>query len=352
MKRIFFIILGLLTAVSGFSQANLQPAATVNLTKTEQITVGQLRIEVERMETAASEAEGAARRLTVPERRQVLDVMINEKLVLQAAERDRVTISENEVNQQIQQLRGALAQQVGRQPTDTEFAQAIRSESGLDVPTFREQLRKQMIVQKYLMSKKGDLINSIKIPTDAEILAEYNIRRSELVRPETIRVSMIMVPFGDGAAARTNAKALADRLKREIGSDPSKFDEVAQRSVTPNSGFQAGDAGYLPRNAEARQLLGQTFIDTAFSLRQGQVSNVIEGLQGFQIIKVTENYAIKQLELTDIMQLGTRITVRDYIGQFLLTQRQQTILTQASEELLKELRTNRSFQVFEDRLNW
>ena len=346
MKRIFIVILGLLTAVSGFSQSNMQPAATVNLIRTEQITVGQLRIEVERMETAAS------RPLTQPERLQVLDVMINERLVMQAAERDRISITENEVNQQIQQLRGALAQQLGRQPTDAEFAQAVRNESGLDVATFREQLRRQMIVQKYLMAKKGDLINSITRPTDAEIQTEYNLLRSELVRPETIRFSMIQVAFGPDASSRASARTLADRLKREIGTDPSKFDEVMTRSVAPNSGFQAGDAGYIPRNQEARQVLGQNFIDTAFSLRQGQVSNVIEGEQGFQIIKVTENYAVKNLEMDDIVQLGTRITVREYIGQMLLTQRQQTVLAQASQELVSELRTNRSFQVIENNIRW
>jgi len=346
MKRIFLVILGLLTAVLGFSQSNMQPAATVNLIRTEQITVGQLRTEVERMETAAS------RTLTQPERLQVLDVMINERLVMQAAERDRISITENELNQQIQQLRGVMAQQLGRQPTDAEFAQAVRNESGLDIATFREQLRRQMIVQKYLVTKKGDLINSITNPTDAEIHTEYNLLRSELVRPETIRFSMIQVAYGPDAASRSSARTLADRLKREIGTDPSKFDEVMARSVAPNSGFQAGDAGYIPRNQEARQVLGQSFIDAAFSLRQGQVSNVIEGEQGFQIIKVTENYSVRQLELTDIVQLGTRITVRDYIGQLMLTQRQQAILAQASQEIVSELRTNRSFQIIENNIRW
>jgi parvulin-like peptidyl-prolyl isomerase len=93
-------------------------------------------------------------------------------------------------------------------------------------------------------------------------------------------------------------------------------------------------------------------MDTAFSLRQGQVSRVIEGVQGFQIIKVTENYAVRNLELTDILQLGTRITVRDYIGQHLLNQRQQAILAQASQELITELRAGRSFQVFDNNIRW
>jgi parvulin-like peptidyl-prolyl isomerase len=346
MKRILFVFLCLLTAVLGFSQTQLQPAATINLIRTEAITVGQLRTEVTRME------QSSRRTLTQAERLQVLDVIINERLVLQAAERDRVIITENEVNQQIQQLRATLAQRLGRQPTDAEFAQAVMNESGLDVNTFRDNLRRQLIVQKYLMTRKGDLINSIRRPTEEEIATEYSLLRGDLVRPETIRFTMIQVPYGSDAASRTRARTLADSLVREINADPSKFDEVLARSVAPNSGYQAGDAGYLPRNQEARQVVGLEFMNVAFGLRQGQVSGLIEGIQGFQIIKVTENYAVRSLELDDIIQLGTRVTVREYIGQLLLNQRQQTILAQASQELVSELRTGRTFQIFENNINW
>jgi parvulin-like peptidyl-prolyl isomerase len=346
MKKTLFLLLGLFTALPCFSQSNLQTVATVNLTKTEAITVGQLRTEVQRREKASGKT------LTKAERLQMLDIMINERLVLQAAERDRIMVSESEINQQIDQLKNVLAQQLGRKPTDAEYAQAVMNESGLDVNAFKEQVRRQLIVQKYMLAKKGDLINSIKVPTEQEIQNEYTLLKGELVRPETIRCIIIQVAYGPDAAARAKAKTLAESLVREINNDPSKFDEVAQRSVAPNSGYQAGDAGYIPRNQEARNLVGQTFIDTAFSLKQGQVSRLVEGQQGFQIIKVTENYASKQLELGDILQLGTRITVRDYIGQGLLNQRQQAILNQASEEIVKDLRTSRTFSINENNVNW
>jgi parvulin-like peptidyl-prolyl isomerase len=347
MKRaVFFTVLCFLAVVSVFAQADLQPAATVNLIRTEPITVRQLRVEVTRLETANGRA------LTQAERLQVLDLMINERLALQAAERDRIIVTENEVNQQMQQLRGGMAQQLGRQPTEAEFAQAVMNESGLDVPTFRENLRKQMIVQKFLMARKGDLINSVRAPTEEEITAEYNLLRSSLVRPETIRFSMIQVPYGPDAASRTRARELANRLFQEIGSNPSKFDEVAARSIAPNSGYEAGDAGFLPRNPEARNVVGQEFMNIAFSLRQGDVSRLIEGIQGFQIIKVTENYGESSLGLDDIFQLGTRITVRAYIGQSLLSQRQQAILAQASQEIVIELRAGRAFQIYENNVNW
>jgi hypothetical protein len=44
--------------------------------------------------------------------------------------------------------------------------------------------------------------------------------------------------------------------------------------------------------------------------------------------------------------------VRDYIGNGLLQERQQAVLTQASEELITELRAGKTFQVFEQNLAW
>jgi parvulin-like peptidyl-prolyl isomerase len=347
MKRVLSVILlGMLLGVMGFAQSDLQPVVIVRLTKSEPITVKQYRTEVERME------KQAGRPLDAAERRQVLDVMINERLAIQAAERDKITVSDNEISQQIQQLRASMVQQVGRQPTDAEFATAVRNETGLEIPAFREQLRRQLITQKYLLSKKQNLFNSITPPTDTEIMNTYTLAKTNFIRPETVRFSMIQVPFGADTAAKAKAKELADRLIREIGSNPAKFDEAVIRGQTPNSGYQAGDGGYLPRNLDAQQVVGPDFINTAFGLKQGEVSKLIEGPRGYQIIKVTETYEQKSLELDDVFQLGTRITVRSYIGNALLQERQQAVLERATQELVTELRIGNPFQIFENNLKW
>jgi parvulin-like peptidyl-prolyl isomerase len=345
MKRLFLTaLLCALGGLAAFAQSDLQPAAIVNLIKSEPITVKQLRTEVERME------KGSGRPLSAEERRQVLDVMINEKLAVQAAERDKITIAENEINQQLQQLRANLVQVIGRQPTDAEFATAVRNETGLEVPAFREQLRKQLIINKYLQSKKQNVFESLKEPTEEEIVEFYNNSKADFVRPQTVRISMIQVNYD--AATKAKSKELADRLFREIGSSLAKFDEVSLRSQAPNSGYQAGDGGYLPRNMEAQQKMGADFINTAFNLKQGEVSKLIESPYAYHIIKITETHEMKNLVLDDIFQPGTRFTVRDYIGNLLLQRRQQEILAQASQELITELRAGKTFQVFEKNLVW
>jgi len=347
MKRaVIFIFLIALTAVSGFSQSDLQTIAVVNLIRTEPITVKQLRSQVEITEKATKA------KLNPEQRMQVLDVMINERLVVQAAERDKIVVSDNEVNMEIQQLRNALVQQTGRQLTDAEFTQFIKNQTNMEPQAYKDYTRRQLIGNKYLMAKKGDLINSVKSPTDQEIQAEYNVSRSDLFRPEIVRISLIQVPYGADAAARTKARDLANSLVKEIGANPSKFDEISVRGGAPNSGYQTHNGVYLPRTQDARARMGDKFMDAAFSLRQGQVSSLIEGNDGFWIIKVTENHSEKILGLDDVVEPGSNVTVREAIRRKLLSQRQEAIVLQASQEIVNELRAGRDFKIQNNLLNW
>jgi len=364
MKRycILFLLV-ICTGMAAIAQVDLQPVALVNLTRSEPITVKQLKTKLEEIlwQTMAqglnrvpTQAELAreVQNSTVEQRRQVLEALINERLAIQAAERDRITVTENEINQHITQLRTQMSQAIGRQPTEAELNQAIKNETGQDLPAFRDTLRRQTIVQKYLLSKKQDLLSSIKSPTETEITNFYNLAKAQFVRPDTIRFSMIQVPYGPDNTSKSRAKELVDRLNREISSNPSRFDEAVIRGQAPNSGYQAGDGGYVPRNLVAQQRAGEDFVNTAFSLRQGEVSRVIEGIPGYQIIKITETLPQKALDLDEIAEPGSRVTVRQFIANNLMQQRQQEILNRAQQELITELRAGNPFRIMENNLNW
>ncbi|GHV70063.1 peptidylprolyl isomerase [Spirochaetia bacterium] len=348
MKRFLSVfILGMVIFSPVFAQSDLQPAAIVRLLKSEPITVKQLRTEVEKLEKASG------RTLTPDQRWEVLDAMVNEKLVFQAAERDKITVAENEINSQIQDLRNQLSAMLqGRQPTEAEFASAVRSQFGVDVPALREEIRRRILIQKYLQFKKSAVLNAVTRPTEADIQNVFELRKSQFVRPDTVRFQMIQVANGGDAASRTKAKELADRLAREIGGNPAKFDEKVTESLKPNSGYQGGDGGYLPRNPEAQQLVGEDFIKTAFSLKQGEVSKVLESPRGFHIIKVTETHSMKPLTLDDQFQLGNSMTVRAYITNALLQERQAAVYQKATTELFTELRQGNPFQLFKDNVKW
>ncbi|MDR2793240.1 MAG: SurA N-terminal domain-containing protein [Treponema sp.] len=147
-RFLMFLVFCVLIAGAGFAQYNGKAVvATIQYNTTEPVTAEQLRTQIEILEKQAGKTA------TVQERQQVLDGIIDQKLVIQAATREKITISETEINQQMQVIRQQMAQSAGRQPTDAEFAAAIKQQTGMDMNVYRDQMRQQMLINKYMTQK-------------------------------------------------------------------------------------------------------------------------------------------------------------------------------------------------------
>jgi parvulin-like peptidyl-prolyl isomerase len=445
MKRVLNLLF-LCVIITGlcFAQSDLQPAAIIRLTKSEPITVKQFRNEVERVEKvtirsrlsqrlgrqprdeefAAAVKEQLGKVLSVAERRQVLDEMIDERMVLQeavgnagvivndaevnrqlqqlgasvglqitderfaeavvkqyalelpafreqvrnqliiqkyiadkyivqAAEKARITTGNAEIDKELQQLRNELASSLGHPPTNDEFTQIIRQRMGMDINTLREQLKKQLTMQKYLLSLVGGP------PSENEITDYYNINKVSYQQPDTISFNWIQVLPGNSAAERTSARQKADSLAKEIGSSASKFNEKYIQGQTPNAGYNTGTKRYIPLNSPdpriAQQIqreYGMDFINAALKLKKDDISGLLETPQGFLIIKIAEKEDAKSLGLTDVIQLGTAVTVRDLIYNNLLQVRITEATQKVTKNITSELRARGTVQLVETNLTW
>ena len=85
-----FIVVSL--SIGAFAQTNLQPIAEVKFSGRAPITLGQLKSRVSVLE------KEIGRKTTFEERKQVLDSLIDERLIVQAAEKDGIKIMDSEVN--------------------------------------------------------------------------------------------------------------------------------------------------------------------------------------------------------------------------------------------------------------
>ncbi|MHB9295435.1 SurA N-terminal domain-containing protein [Pillotina sp. SPG140] len=303
------------SSVSAIVDDALKPVALVHVSdKSEVITVGSLQNEVER--------------------RAGISTLSDIKLLAKVAEQDASLAST--VDQQLAQARSSIAQQLGRGPTEAEFDQAVRANTGMTVRAYRD----QVLAQLYLQNRAQTQLQAIQEYTPEQIGAVYEARKSEFVRPQTVRLSLISVPFGGAASDKSAARVLADRLSASIGFDAGNFDETVLMAQVPNAGYEAGDAGFIPRNEQAYQLFGVPFIETVFRLSQGEVSPVIEGTSSFYIAKITGKYEQTFLEIDDLIQLNPPTTVYDYIRTNSLQQQAQPILIQARQEVVKELKQN------------
>ncbi|MDR0707827.1 MAG: SurA N-terminal domain-containing protein [Treponema sp.] len=147
-RFLIFSIFCMAVPIAGFAQYNGKAVvATIQYNTTEPVTAEQLRLQVELLEKQAS------RVATSQERQQVLDGMIDQKLVVQASVKEKITISETEINQQIQIIKQQMAQSAGRMPTDVEFAEAIKQQTGMDMSAYRDQMRRQMLINKYITQR-------------------------------------------------------------------------------------------------------------------------------------------------------------------------------------------------------
>jgi len=308
MKRAILVLLGLLTAVYGFSQS----AATVNIIRTDPVLVSDFREAVVRMEQASRT------RLAPEQRVQILEGLINQLVLSQAADRDRIVTRATEDNLIRQYIRNLFEMQNRRQPSEDEYRVFVQGYN-LDSAKNREQMLREIKASEFLN-------RNLRMPTEEDVLDMYNRLKNELKRAQTFEISIIIFPYGNDAETRQKSRSSADSVVRDINNVSSRFDDVYKRSTVTDMGYYPGK-GFIDRNQQPRNASEQALMDVILRLNKGQVSRLIEGPDGFYLVKVDEIHAEKELlTLEDIRQLGQQGTVREHIVQYIVNLRQQTLL--------------------------
>jgi peptidyl-prolyl cis-trans isomerase SurA len=213
----------------------------------------------------------------IPElRSQLLESMINKRLLLAKAIQDSVVVSDNEVQQeldnqmrQFEQVYGSLDQ--------------VASQLGMSIPRLRremrEDIRKELLVQRLQSSKFAGMTISRR-----EVRQFYEQYRNEIPSvPEQVEVSHIfMIPEEDDNV-RTNAFTRAEQLRDSIlaGAD---FEALAREySADPGTADRGGDLGWVRRGVFVRE-----FEEAAFAMQPGEISPVVETQFGLHIIQLDD----------------------------------------------------------------
>lgn len=213
-------------------------------------------------------------------RRDQLDAIINELIILQAAERDSIMVLEPEVSAQVDAQIAQLERQFGgREGLETALAR-----EGLTVSSYRETMatgiRRAQIRRQYMAILQRD--RTPPPVSDAEITAFFEERSAGLgMRPATIEFRQVVVAPEPSEAARQAALEEAQEVSAELraGTD---FSLLARRhSDDPGSRERGGDLGWFRRGRMVPE-----FERMAYALRPGEVSPVVETAFGFHIIRV------------------------------------------------------------------
>ncbi|MDY0372175.1 MAG: peptidylprolyl isomerase [Sphaerochaetaceae bacterium] len=330
---IFIIIVAI--PLMGLSAAVIsQPAATVNLIRNSVISVESLN---EKVASYQAEAK-AAGVTTVVKPLEVLDVMINDELVLQGAERDGYAVTDAQVDQLVRQQKAYAEQQVGKELTSEQFELIIKNNYGISMAEFRKSLKESALVDLYVRGKMPAVIQDYKEPTEQQILDFYRTNRASFMNPELVRLSHIFMPFTPENKAEV--KKQMDQLARWLRYNTYTFEELVPKySQDTESVARGGDIGWLAfDDANMRSYLGPAFFDAVFALSLGKPSGVLESTGGYHIVKVTTHTEPKLLAIDDPINPESKVTVKQYIRQTLTSQNQQAAYLRAIDNLVKQLR--------------
>ena len=351
MKRLLSIVLLVLCGTPAvFAQIIDKPVATVKLTKVEVISAKQFRQRIEALEARTGQV------ISLDDRKKLLDLLVSEILINQAAAKEGVTVSQAELDARIQLAKqsGGAGLNLNRELTDAEF-RALLQQNGMDWDEYQTQLREAIVQQKYVMQKKKPFFDKIAPPTAAEIEDFYETNKAAFVAPDMVRFQHIFIDTRNlpSKEEKDKARQRAEEVYRELQSGASFADLVVKYSDDRNSRYKGGDFGYLRRDDQARkQLLGREFFEAPFKMKVGEVSGVLASNIGFHIIKVTEKIPFKLLGLDDPIPPQNSSTVREQISAQLLQRKQGEYYQQALMDLIDEVKKKADIKIFEENLTW
>ena len=340
MKKIVLALFVLLaTTAAVFAQSDLQVLAVVKYNKSESITVKQLKSRCETYE------KQVGKKLSADEKKQVLEALIEEKLVLQAAAKSGITLADSAVNQYFLQT---MSQQVGAQVTEKELSDLIqktyncslddllRNQVGMNTAEYKAYLKNQLIAQQYIVSQKQAELQKVA-PSDDQIRAFYESNKTSFVWNDMMKMFMIIVPKGSNPDA---ARTKCNDLRNKIIEKKLTIEQAEVQAKIEGSGYQAGQV-LVQKTEPFAMSLGMTYQDLLFifSNNEGTISDLNETPQDYRMIVIMKKYAAKMLEISDIVQPETTVTVYDYIRGNLTQQLQLQYVQKAATDIAKELNT-------------
>jgi peptidyl-prolyl cis-trans isomerase SurA len=207
-------------------------------------------------------------------RRQVLDALIDERVLVTNARDSGLRIEDPELDRAVTNV----AQQ--NQLSLAQLRERLRQE-GIPFAKFRDNIRDQMLVERL---REREVVSRIKI-SDAEIDDLIDKRRAAAGQSAQIDIAQILITVPEGAAAdvvaerRARAEAALARVRR--GED---FATVAREVSEDGNRAQGGDIGLRPKDR-----LPDLFVRAAQSLKPGEIApDLLRSGAGFHILKLVD----------------------------------------------------------------
>lgn len=206
---------------------------------------------------------------------------IEEKLLLIQAEEDTIKADEDRVDQTLNQQVNYMLQQAGSTEKLEEYYGAPIAKIKKD---FKKQIENRFRIDMLKQKRFGD----IKI-SRREVEEFYkNYSDSLPTVPPTVDISHILIELNPSDESLQEAYSKILKVQKLL-KDGGDFAELAKEySEDPGSASKGGDLGFVNRGDFVKE-----FEEVAFSLNEGEISDIVQTKFGYHIIQLLEKQGEK-----------------------------------------------------------
>ena len=232
-------------------------------------------------------------------RTSVVDMLVEKALVEQKLTAKKITVTDEQVMAEIAEI--AKQQNLKMEDVPEEIAKF-----GMTMDDLRGQIRMKVQMDKLIEAEMKD-----KDVTDEDVKKFYEDNPQYFEKPEQARVAHILVltqgkSDDEKAAAKTK---IEDLLKKAKAGDD--FAALAKEfSEDPGSKDQGGEYTF-PRGQ-----MVPAFEESAFTLKDGEISGVVETEYGYHIIKKYEHLKAEKTPFDDVKDRIKQHLTQQKRGQF------------------------------------
>ena len=290
------------------------------------------------------------------ERKLALDSLVSTILIEQAADRDKVIVSDAELKASIGEYEQSLgnAANLGRAMTDADLQQYLQR-NGVLWNDFQKQMKDRLVLIAYAKAKRKNLIEGMKPVRDEDVQNYYDSNKSKFFMDDMVSLRHIFIDTRPLTSKEDRDKAAkrADDILKELKGGASFGDLVMKYSEDTNSKYKGGQFGnFFRSDPQGRQLFGNAFFDAVFKMKKGDTSGVIQSNLGYHIVQVDNRLDAKLLTLDDKVPPMNQMSVRDAVRGTLVQQRQSETLQNALNDIVVELKKTAEVKIFDDNLSW
>jgi len=203
--------------------------------------------------------------------------LINMDIIQLQAEIDSVYAKERDVNTTVDnQIEQYITQLGSKEKVESYFNMPLKKIK----ENLYERVESSMIVQKMQANKFQDI--SVTRP---EVIQYYNEHKDSIPQiPERVDISHILIIPKPSKSQNTETRKKLLQIKEDILNNKISFSDATKKySQDPGSANQGGNLGFVSKGTFVKE-----FERAAFSLKEGEISDIVETEFGLHIIKLIE----------------------------------------------------------------